>query len=56
LSVARRTQPEGAKAAHLLSVSEMWLGEVAGQGWVQIGELSMAFFCRPLLGSSVKYA
>ena len=28
----------------------MWLGEVAGQGWVQIGELSMAFLLSALIG------
>jgi putative Mg2+ transporter-C (MgtC) family protein len=28
----------------------MWLGEVAGQGWVQIGELSMALFLSALIG------
>jgi putative Mg2+ transporter-C (MgtC) family protein len=28
----------------------MWLGEVAGQGWVQIGELAMAFALSALIG------
>ena len=28
----------------------MWLGEVAGQGWVQIGELGMAFLLSALIG------
>jgi putative Mg2+ transporter-C (MgtC) family protein len=28
----------------------MWLGEVAGQGWLQIGELAMAFVLSALIG------
>src|ERR1700734_2438491 len=28
----------------------MWIGETAGQGWVQIGELGMAFFLSALIG------
>jgi putative Mg2+ transporter-C (MgtC) family protein len=28
----------------------MWLGEATGQGWVQIGELSMALFLSALIG------
>ena len=29
----------------------MWLGEVAGQGWVQIGELTMALLLSALIGA-----
>src|SRR5450631_1756727 len=28
----------------------MWIGETAGQGWVQIGELEMAFLLSALIG------
>ena len=28
----------------------MWIGETAGQGWVQIGELGMAFLLSALIG------
>jgi putative Mg2+ transporter-C (MgtC) family protein len=28
----------------------MWTGEIAGQGWVQIGELALAFLLSALIG------
>jgi putative Mg2+ transporter-C (MgtC) family protein len=28
----------------------MWIGEQAGQGWVQIGELGMAFLLSAIIG------